>query len=176
MNYVVPPEAPDHLPLATLPCLPEQCSHCGENFSKKSSLSKHILVVHGASRPSKIPQDSYLAKLMVHRRTSFAICYITFNTRISFKKHMKKGAHLLASGPASVEGGFVREFILLLDGMSVGEKAQEGQRVHPSLLSSRQWGDILAGSVHTRVTYNTLIEDPKSYPLKIPGRDCARTF
>ena len=39
MNYLVPPEAPDHLPLATLPCLPEQCNHCGKNFSRKSSLS-----------------------------------------------------------------------------------------------------------------------------------------
>ena len=29
MNYLVPPEAPDHLPLATLPC--------GKNFSRKSS-------------------------------------------------------------------------------------------------------------------------------------------
>ena len=45
MNYLGPPEAPDHLPLATLPCLPEQCNHCGKN-----SLSKHMLVVHGASR------------------------------------------------------------------------------------------------------------------------------
>ena len=30
-----PPEAPDHLPLVTLPCLPEQCNHCGTNFFKK---------------------------------------------------------------------------------------------------------------------------------------------
>ena len=48
-NYLGPPEAPDHLPLATLPCLPEQCNHCGKNL-KKNSLSKHMLVVHGASR------------------------------------------------------------------------------------------------------------------------------
>ena len=45
-------------------CLPEQCNHCDQNFSRKSSLSKHMLVVHGASRPSKILQDRYLAKLM----------------------------------------------------------------------------------------------------------------
>ena len=25
-------KAPDHLPLATLPCLPEQCNHCGKNL------------------------------------------------------------------------------------------------------------------------------------------------
>ena len=32
MNYLVTPKAPDHLPLATLLCLPEQCNHCGKNF------------------------------------------------------------------------------------------------------------------------------------------------
>ena len=35
MNYLGPTDAPDHLPLATLPCLPKQCNHCGKNFSKK---------------------------------------------------------------------------------------------------------------------------------------------
>ena len=128
MKYVLPPEAPDHLPLATLPCLPEQCSHCGRNFSRESSLSKHMLVVHGASCPSKILQDRYLAKLMACRRTSFAICYITFKTRISFKEHMKKGAQRLAPGPAGVEGMFVREIILLLDGiLVVGQSTIERQ-------------------------------------------------
>ena len=119
MNYVVPPESPDHLPLATLPCLPEQCNHCGKTLSRKSSLSKHMLVVHGASRPSKILQDRYLAKLMASSRISFVICYIAFKTRIVFKKHMKRGAHLLAPGPEDVKGGFVRDFMLLLDGISV---------------------------------------------------------
>ena len=75
-----------------------------------------MVVVHGASRPSKILQDRYLAKLMARRRISFVICYIAFKTRISFKKHMKRGAHLLAPGPEDVEGGLVREFMLLLDG------------------------------------------------------------
>ena len=32
MNDLGPPEAPDHLSLATLPCLPEKCNHCGKNF------------------------------------------------------------------------------------------------------------------------------------------------
>ena len=68
------PNIMNYLPLAILPCLPEQCIHCGKNFSRKSSMSKNILVVHGASRPSKILQDRYLAKLMAHRRISFAIC------------------------------------------------------------------------------------------------------
>ena len=50
MNFLVFPEAPDHLPLATLPCLQEQYNHCSKNFWK-SSLSKHMLVVHEAGRP-----------------------------------------------------------------------------------------------------------------------------
>ena len=79
-----------------------------------------MLVIHGAGRPSKILQDIYQAKLMARRRISFAICYITFKTRISFKEHMKRGAHLLTPGPAGVEGRFVREIMLLLDGTSVG--------------------------------------------------------
>ena len=29
-------------------------------------------------------------------------CYITFKKRISFKEHMKRGAHLMAPGPAGV--------------------------------------------------------------------------
>ena len=33
---------------------------------------------------------------------------------------MKRGAHVLAPGPAGVEGRFVREIILSLDGISVG--------------------------------------------------------
>ena len=33
---------------------------------------------------------------------------------------MNRGAHLLATGPAGVNGRFVREIILLLDGISVG--------------------------------------------------------
>ena len=34
--------------------------------------------------------------------------------------HMKRGSHLLPPGPEDVKGGFVREFMLLLDGISVG--------------------------------------------------------
>ena len=33
---------------------------------------------------------------------------------------MNRGAHLLATGPAGVEGRFVREIMLLLAGISVG--------------------------------------------------------
>ena len=124
MNLVTP-EVPDHLPLATQSCLPEQCNHCGKSFSKKSSPSKHMLVVHGASHPLKKLQDIYLAKLMSHRMISFVFCYIAFKTRISFKKHMKRDAHLLAPGPEDVEGGFVREFMLLLGWISLGAQSTE---------------------------------------------------
>ena len=83
MNYVVPPEAPNHLSRATLPCLPEQCNYYGKSFSRKFSLSKQVFVVNGASRPVKILQDRYMAKLMALRRIGFGICHITIKPRIS---------------------------------------------------------------------------------------------
>ena len=98
MNDLLTPGTPDHLPLPNLPYFPEQCNPCGKKFSRKSRLSKHMLVVHGASLPPKILQDRYPAKLMACRRTSFVIRYIAFKTRIRFKKHMKRGAHLMAPG------------------------------------------------------------------------------
>ena len=87
-----------------------------------ASLSKHMLVVHGASSPSKILLDRYLAKFLARWRISFAICYITFKTRFSFKEPMQSGAHLLAPGPAGVKGGFEGEFMLLLELISVGNE------------------------------------------------------
>ena len=90
-----------------------------------------MLVLPGASRSSKILQDRYLAKLMERRRTSFSICYITFKTRISFKEHIKRGTHLLAPGPAGVEGRFVREIMLLLDGISVGGQSTREREGSP---------------------------------------------
>ena len=56
---------------------------------------------------------------------------ITFKTRISFKEHMKRGAHLLAPGPAGVEGRFVREIMLLLDGISVGGQSTREREGSP---------------------------------------------
>ena len=59
---------------------------------------------------------------------SFVICYIIFKTRISLKEHMNGGAHLLATGPAGVEGRFVRAIMLLLDGISVrGQSTRESE-------------------------------------------------
>ena len=79
--------------------------------------------------PQKYCKDKYLAMLMTHKRISFAIFYI--KARISFKEYMKRGNPLLGPGPAGVKGQFVREFMLLLDGISVGDKAQARERVHP---------------------------------------------
>ena len=90
-----------------------------------------MLVVHGASRPSTILQDRYLAKLIARRRIRFFICYTTFKTRIGFKKHMKRGAHLLTPGHKDVEGGFVRDFMLLLDGISVGGQITQEREASP---------------------------------------------
>ena len=103
MNYLVPPEALYHLPLATLPCLPEQCNYCGKNFSRTSSLSKH----------------------------------------------MKRGAHLLAPGPAGVEGGFERVFILLLDGISVGRPSKrEREKVHPCNVCDKAFKSLSTHNQH----------------------------
>ena len=62
---------------------------------------------------------------------SFVIFYITFKTRISFKEHMKGGAHLLAPGPAGVEGRFVKEIMLLLYGISVGGQSIRKRKGSP---------------------------------------------
>ena len=107
-----------------------------------------MLVVHGASSSEKIQQDSYLVKLQAHQRISFVICYITFKTRISFKEHMKRGAHLLAPGPTGVEGRFVREIMLLLDRISVGGKAQESKRVHPCNVCDKAFKSLQIPSQH----------------------------
>ena len=58
--------------------------------------------------------------MMACRKISFAIFYITFKTRFSFKEHMKSGANLLKNEPAGDKGRFFEEFMLLLDGRSGG--------------------------------------------------------
>ena len=90
-----------------------------------------MLVGHGTGRPSTIWQDRYLAKLIALRRNSFVICCIVFKTRISFNKNMKRGAHLPAPAPEDVKGGFVREFMLLLDGISVGGQSKQEREGSP---------------------------------------------
>ena len=44
---------------------------------------------------------------------------------------MKRGAHLLKPGPAGAKGRFVREIMLLLDGISVGGQIATEGEVHP---------------------------------------------
>ena len=120
MNYLAPPEALDHQPLATLPYLLEQCNHCGKNFSRKSSLSKDMLVVHGASGPSKILQDRYLAK------QKDQLSHLLYHLQ---DKDQLKGSH----ERTGVEDGFLRELILLLNGISVGGTKHKRERVGSSL-------------------------------------------
>ena len=50
--------------------------HCGKDSSRKFTMSKHMLVVHGASLPSKILQDRYLAKLMARKRISYILHHL----------------------------------------------------------------------------------------------------
>ena len=61
---------------------------------------------------------------------------ILFPKQFYFFGHLKGGAHLLALGPAGVEGRFVRKIMLLLDEISVGgDKAQERERGFTPVLS-----------------------------------------
>ena len=97
----------------------------------------------------EILQDRYLLKLYTHQRISFVICYITFKTRISFKEHMKRGAHLLAPGPAGVEGRFVKEIMLLLDGISVwGTKHKREKRFHHCNVCDKAFKSLQMPSQH----------------------------
>ena len=54
-----------------------------------------------------------------------------FKKRISFKGHMKRGAHMLAPGPAAVKGRVVREIMLFLDGISVGGQSTREREGSP---------------------------------------------
>ena len=66
--------------------------------------------------------EPVVSKKYCHYCKYLVISYIIFKTRISFKEHMKSGGHLLAPGTAGVKGRFVREFMLLLDVISVREQ------------------------------------------------------
>ena len=100
-------------------CHPSACATTvARNYQECQA---NMLMVHGAGRPSQIIQDRYLASLMAWRWISCNNCYITFNTKFSFKEHMKSGAHLLVTGTAGVNGGSMGEVMLLLGRSSVGE-------------------------------------------------------
>ena len=62
---------------------------------------------------------------------------------------MNRGAHLLATGSACVEGKFVREVMLSLDGISVGGQSTRERECHPCNVCDKaspqskdsHWGD-----------------------------------
>ena len=74
---------------------------------------------------------SFKSTISVYLASSAFSYANAFKTRISFEKHMKRGAHLLAPGPKDAKGGFVREFILLLDGISVEGQSTEDRKRSP---------------------------------------------
>ena len=111
------PPPPRHQITCHLPPCPApwpSATTVARTSQENSSLSKIMFVVHGALQNT--------AKLMAHKRISWAICYITFKTRFSFKEHLKSSPHLLAARPAGVKGGFVWEYMLLLGGITVEDK------------------------------------------------------
>ena len=93
----------------------------------------HTWEVHGASQRFKILQDRYLAKLMANRWISCSVCYITFKTRFSFNGQMTSSTPLLATGPAGVEGRFLGEFMILLDGSSMGIRTSSLEVMWPQV-------------------------------------------
>ena len=76
---------------------------------------------------------------MACRRISFVICYMAFKTKISFKKHMKRVAHLLAPLPDDVEGvgGWEGNNIVAGWDQYGGNKAHKRERVHPVMSVTR---------------------------------------
>ena len=77
-----------------------------------------VLVVRRFDRPSEILQDRCLAKLMARSWIRCAVYYITFKTSFSCKEHMKSDAHMMETGSGDVNGRFIGEFMVLLDGSS----------------------------------------------------------
>ena len=59
------------------------------------------------------------------------------------------GTYLLAPGPAGVKGRFVREIMLLLDGISVGRQITiERERVHPCNVCDKDFKSLQMPSQH----------------------------
>ena len=119
-----PPEAPDHLPLGTLPFLPEQCNHCGKNF-KKGSLSTCWCSIEPAVSKKYCKTEIWLS--CRHTKGSATL----FSRRGSPLGPINKGAHLLATGSAGVEDRFVRKIMLSLDRISVGGQSTREREGSP---------------------------------------------
>ena len=68
---------------------------------------------------------------------------------------MKRGTHLLAPGPENIKVGFVREFMLLLDGISVGDKAHKKERVHPCNVCDKAFKSLPTAITSTQFSTST---------------------
>ena len=73
---------------------------------------------------------------------------------------MKRGAHLLAAGPSGVVCRLVREFMFLLDGISVGDKTQERERVHPCNVCDKAFKSLPTPNQHKIFQHSALCEKP----------------
>ena len=90
-----------NFPLVPLPLVSFPWSSYFKVLSAKKKLNNHILEMH------KNPTSYILFK-------EVPLCRA--------QERMKSGTYLLAPWPASVEGRFMGEFLLLLDGISVGDE------------------------------------------------------
>ena len=72
-------------------------------------------------------------------------------SRIRFKKHLKSGSHLPATGRAGVEGRFVGEFMLFLGGSSrEDEDIFPASTVTRGLTAVRSWWSTTVQSMIER--------------------------
>ena len=79
---------------------------------------------------------------MARRRISFVICYIAFKTRISYRKHMKRGAHLLAPGPEDVKGVLGGKWCCCWMGSVWGDKAHKRERGFALVISVTMFSSL----------------------------------
>ena len=64
---------------------------------------------------------------------------------------MKRGAYLLAPGPAGVKGRFVREIRLLLDGITVGGTNHKRERGFTPVMSVTKLSSLCKCLASTKV-------------------------